>query len=182
MTGARTKISRLELTLVVAVALSLPGCVPGPKAVVSVSAIQRAFPVLTRLGLRLYQFSTYNPGEPVCEAFRYGRGAFSSVPGDRLCGAAGDEPIASFAPFDSAARTDVSALRTALGNGMGASILFVHIRPNEDGSVGPGSLFEADRCVTYVYAPGRSALPEQIPGVSVSHWIDASWYQTDDCP
>lgn len=157
----------------------MSGCHPPVRASVSVRDIERVFPVLSELGVRSYQFRAFNAGEPVCEALHYRRGAFATT-NKNLCGSYAADGVRSRQPFDADAIADLATMKGALL----ASELDLHqirIIQNPDGSVGSGSYFVADSCVTYYYVQGWSSLPPSAPGKEVSTGIDPNWYRTDIC-
>jgi hypothetical protein len=127
--------------------------------------------------------------EPDCEYFDYGRVAFTSKPEDEFCrvfgyntrqpdgGFEGPIPVA----FDETARADLPELKQAFA-GISAPLDYINLALASDGSVGPDSVFSFDRCVTYWYQPGWTALPEDIDGETVSTGINKDWYESDGCP
>ncbi len=160
-----------------------------PKATVNVADVAAAFPTIERLSAVVYMLDAGGDDEPDCEYFEYGRGAFTSNPDDEFCrvfdfgdrhpggGHEGPVPIA----FDAEARTDLAALKHAF-EGVGAPLNSMNAVLAVDGSVASDSGFAFDRCVTYWYHPGWTALPDDISGDSVSRGINADWYKTDGCP
>jgi hypothetical protein len=146
---------------------------------VSVAELERAFPTMTALGLKSYEFERGNDGEPICEAINYRHGAFATID-DGLCGSFKDDGVTKRFAFDQAATVDLATLKAALA-GNRVEFQRILIEPNPDGSVGPGSRFAADGCVTYFYAPGWSALPTDL-GDEAPKGINPNWYQTDLCP
>jgi hypothetical protein len=171
--------TRGALTFVLAAALS--GCLPSVRANVSVPELERAFPTITELGLRSYEFRRFNSGEPICEAIDYRRGTFVTI-NDGLCGNFDGDGGANRLAIDQTATLDLARLKTALAGNEVDFTRQILIEPNVDGSVGPGSYFSNDGCVTYFYSPGWTALPSQDPGEEVSKGINPNWYQTDICP
>jgi hypothetical protein len=129
-----------------------------------------------------------NEGEPDCEYFEYSRGAFTSKPEDEFCrvfdfdnrhpggGDEGPMPVV----FDDEARADLADLKKAF-DGVGAPLDYMNLVFDANGSVGPDSGFEFDRCVAFWYQPGWTALPDDIAGDFVSMAIDEDWYKTDAC-
>lgn len=171
---------RAPLRLAVVVLTLLSACLPAVKADVSVRDIERAFPVFSELGVRSYEFARFNAGEPVCEALEYRRGAFATI-NDGLCGAYDGDAVRTRMPFDAGAIADLATLKSAL-SGNGLDLLRIRIIQNPDGSVGSGSYFSADGCVTYNYVRGWSGLPPSVLGKELSTGIDPNWYRTDTCP
>ena len=170
----------------------LSGCAlsGAPKASVDLAAVQAAFPTIERLGAVVYMHDgASDQGDPECEYFEYGRGAFSSNPAAEFCrvfdfddrhpggGSAGQVPVA----FDDQARADLIELLASF-DGVGTPLAYMNLMLAADGSVTGDSGFRFDRCVSYWYQPGWSSLPEDLPGDSVSSGIDADWYKTDSCP
>jgi hypothetical protein len=149
-------------------------------ASVSVAEFERAFPVMTELGLRSYESYDSPAGQPMCEAIEYRRGAFATV-NDGLCGNFTGDGVADRMAFDQTATLDLATLKTALG---GDRIEFrqIVIVPEPDGSVGAGSYFAADSCDTYFYEPGWMDLAASPQLSYASKGIDANWYKTDFCP
>jgi hypothetical protein len=168
------------LLLAALLVIGSAGCLPSVRANVSVAELERAFPTITELGLRSYEFRRFNAGEPICEAIDYRRGAFATI-NDGHCGNLKGETGANRLAFDQTATLDLATLKAALA---GTQVDFkqqILIEPNPDGSVGPGSYFAADGCVRYFYSPGWSALPSDFPD-EVSKGTNPNWYQTDTCP
>ncbi len=183
--------SRVFLLVASAAALcALSGCAlfHAPKANVSVADVTAAFPTVERLGAVVYMFEAGQDGEADCEYFEYRQGAFTSKPHDEFCrvfdvdnrhpggGSEGPVPV----PFDDQARADLADFKKAF-EGVGAPMDYMNGVLAADGSVGPDSGFAFDRCVTYWYQPGWTALPDDDPD-AVSTGIDANWYKSDGCP
>lgn len=180
-----------SLVLFVITAVAVAGCASfaTPKANVSVSDVGDAFPTIERLSAVVYMLEADGDGEPNCEYFEYGRGAFTSKPADEFCrvfdfderhpggGDEGPVPVA----FDDKAQADLADLKQAFA-GAGAPLDYMNLVLAADGSVGPDSGFAFDRCVAYWYQPGWDALPEDDPGESISSGINEDWYETDSCP
>jgi hypothetical protein len=151
------------------------------KAHVSISSLTALFPTIERLGVSKYLVET-RTDKPDCVFFEYRHGAFTSDPSDEFCRVFGEPgptdptPV----PFDETANVDLASLRGEF-NRLDVPIQYLFIHLDSDGAVGPGSAFNADRCVGYFYQPGWSTLPEADPDV-VSTGIDANWYKTDFCP
>ena len=171
--------SRAAFALVLAAVLS--GCLPSVRANVSVADFESAFPTITQLGLRSYEFRRYNEGEPICEAITYRRGAFATIT-DGTCGTFKDVGVVTQVAFDQGATIDLTTLKSALAGNHVDFQEYVFIEPGPDGSVGPGSYFATDGCVNYYYSPDWTALPSGFPGEEVSKGIDPNWYKTDICP
>jgi hypothetical protein len=177
--------------LVVVAALVFAGCglFRPSKSTVSVDDIALAFPTIQRFSAVAYSHEAGQDGEADCQYFQYGRGAFSSKPEDEFCriydfdnrqpggGPEGPVPVA----FDARPRTDLAELLTVFKS-VGAPLDYMNVAPTSDGSVGPDSYFDFDRCVTYVYQPGWTTLPEDDPGRYVSTGINVDWFKTDLCP
>ena len=160
--------------------LGCAGSLPSGRANVSVAAFERALPTMADLGLRSYEFHGSSAGEPVCEAIDYRRGAFATI-NDGLCGNFEGDGIADRMAFDQTAIIDLAKLKTALA-GNRVEFRQILISPNPDGSVGPGSYFAADGCVTYFYEPGWRALASGLPSQDATRGITENWYLTDTCP
>jgi hypothetical protein len=172
---------RKTLALTVGAMWLVSACLPNPRVNVSVDQFQAGFPTIVDLGLASYQYRVYNPGEPICDAIRYRRGAFTALveePCGLVAGDAGGDQI----PFDDTARSDVARLRKALSLDA-ASITQIQIQIKMDSNdVASGSSFEADGCVQYFFSPGWTTLPENVPGKLVSTAVNRDWYSTDICP
>ena len=186
-----TLTGRMFLLVAMAAAMfAIAGCafLRTPKANVAVGDIATAFPTVQRLGAVVYMFEAGQDGEADCEYFEYQRGAFTSKPQDEFCrvfdfddrhpGGGNEGPVP--VPLDDQARADLVDFKKAF-EGVGASIDYMNAVLASDGSVGPDSGFDFDRCVAYWYDPGWTALPNDDPD-SVSTGIDANWYKTDSCP
>jgi hypothetical protein len=184
-------LSRAQATALLVVALVFSGCAMfrTPKATLSVDDIAVAFLTIQRLSAVVYSRDASEDGEADCEYFQYGRGAFTSKPEDEFCRVfdfadrqpgGGDEGPAPVA-FDAQARTDLAEFLAALKS-VGAPLNYMNLVPTADGSVGPDSNFAFDRCVSYVYQPGWTALPEDLSDDAVSSGINADWYKVDSCP
>lgn len=153
---------------------------------VAVSDIASVFPTVEGLAARVYMVHETGEGE-TCEYFEYVTRSFTSIPTDQFCRVfdfddrhpgegEGVDPIG----FTQDARDDLAGLKAAFRQaGLDIEYLNVVFRP--DGSVGPGSFFQFDPCVAFVYEPGWSVLPEDFPGDSTSVGIDANWYKMDSC-
>lgn len=175
-------INRLfPVLLVVLLAIGCAGCLPAVRANVSVAELERAFPTITDLGLRSYEFRRFNAGEPICEAIDYRHGAFATI-NDGLCGNFDGDTGANRLAFDQTAALDLATLKAALAGNQVDFTQQILIEPNPDGSVGPGSYFSNDGCVTYFYSLGWTALPSEDPGEEVSEGMGPNWYKTDICP
>ena len=156
---------------------ALSGCVPA-KASVSTAGLASTFPTIQRLGVVEFEHQEFNQGEPVCDALVYKRGAFASIPGSGTCGTF-DGSTEIPVPFDPQATSDLAAL-TAEFDRIEAPMRLLLIRFGPDGAVGAESSFAADGCVTYIYHPGWTTLPD--PGKEIATGIDMSWYRVDRCP
>jgi hypothetical protein len=108
--------NRAALALILAAVLS--GCLPSVRANVSVDELEIAFPTITQLGLRSYEFRRYNEGEPICEAMNYRRGAFATI-NDGLCGHFKDDGDSDRMAFDQTATDDLATLKAALAGNRG---------------------------------------------------------------
>jgi hypothetical protein len=178
-------------TLLMVIALVISGCAlfRTPKATVSVDDITLAFPTIQRLSAVVYSNEAGQDGAADCEYFEYGRGAFTSKPEDEFCrvfdfanrqpggGSEGPAPAA----FDAQARADLAEFLAAF-KPVGVPLDYVNLVPTANGSIGPDTNLAFDRCVSYVYQPGWTTLPEDTPGDSVSSGIDKNWYKADGCP
>ena len=186
--SSRSLWRALCLALLILAGLMVAACLAPAKAKVSVSDLTALFPTIERLGVRSYTVDT-RTDQPDCVFFEYGRGAFTSDPSDEFCrvwrvdpqnpdaGWVGPAPVA----FDQQAHNDLAALKGEFDR-VGVPIEYLYINLDPAGAVGPDSAFDADRCIAYFYQPDWSALPEDIPGKSVSTGITADWYKTDHCP
>lgn len=155
-------------------------CVPS-RANVSIADLERAFPLMTGLGLSTYEYRVFNEGEPVCESIRYSRGFFSSIPDSTTCGSFSDDPPDNARAFDDGANADLQRLKAAL-SAVAPVDQQSQVRVDlVDGAVGPGSWFLFDGCVTYFYEPGWTNLPESIAGRTVSKAISSDWHLVDVC-
>lgn len=181
---------RRLLPLLVVVVVSGCALIRAPKASVDVTAVAAAFPTIESLGAVVYMHEDgSDSGDPECEYFEYGRGAFTSNPADEFCrvfdfddrhpggGLEGPVPVA----FDDQARADLGELLASF-DGVGAPLDYMNLVLAPDGSVGADSGFMFDRCVSYWYQSGWAKLPEDIEGESVSSGLNADWYKTDNCP
>ena len=176
--SARPRRSAPCAALTVLVLLAAVGCLRPTKAGLSVSALSALFPVMDQLDVHSYMA---DPHDPDCVYFEYRRGSFTSNPSNEFCrtfeGPDDPAPVA----FDPRATNDMASLIGEFER-VGVPIEYLYISQDVAGAVGSGSLFAADRCVAYVYEPGWSSLPEDIPGESVSTAISADWHKTDNCP
>lgn len=170
--------ARVVFALVVAIAFA-GGCVPPPKADLDVSKLEGSFPTIERLGVVAYEHSTFNSGEPVCDAITYRRGGFTSLPGSATCGAF-DGVAAPIHSLDAQARGDLADLNAALAiSHDGFRWIRIVYAENE---IAVGSRFAVDGCITYAYDPGLTHPPSNIPRVSEVRAIVNKWFRVDDCP
>jgi hypothetical protein len=166
-------------TLLCAVVALATGCGHVAKVELSIDRLEGSFPTIENLGLIAYQFRTFNPGEQPCQAIRDRRGFFSTRPGDQTCGTFSGDPEGNALPLDAGAQADIDALKSALSPN-GEVMRHVHI--DWQGGAIRGGFFVADGCVTYVYSPAWTSLPETVPGVTVPKALSPDWYLVDDCP
>jgi hypothetical protein len=178
------------LLVVAAAAVTLAGCafLRAAKADVAVTDVEAAFPTVERLGAVVYMVEAGQDGGPDCEYFEYQRGAFTSTPEDEFCrvfdfdsrhpGGGHEGPVPT--PLDDQAHADLADFKNAFDD-VGSPIDYMNAVLAPDGSVGPDTGFNFDRCVAYWYEPGWTSLPDDDPD-SVSTGIDANWYKTDNCP
>jgi hypothetical protein len=155
----------------------LSGCVPA-KASVSVSDLTSTFPAIQRLGVIEFEHQEFNEGEPDCDALVYKRGAFASIPRSGTCGTfsgSTEVPV----EFDPEATADLATVAAEFDR-IKVPMRYALIKSGVDGAVGAESTFAADGCVTYVYYPGWTSLPDL--GKEIATGIDENWYRVDSCP
>jgi hypothetical protein len=145
-----------------------------------VSDLASTFPTLQHLGVSFFAHREFNEGEPVCDALVYKRGAFGSIPGSDTCGTF-DGSTAIPVVFDPQAVADLAAVRAQFDR-IRVPMRYALIMSGPDGAVGAKSKFAVDGCLTYVYEPGWTSLPETFPGKEVVTGIDQNWYRVDICP